>query len=157
MGFVNEYRAERTAAALHSRVRHTAVVRRDGAFAKIDVTDLVPGDVIRLTLGEVVPADVRLIDVSGLECNESILTGESTASEKSPQPVPADAELADSADLAFMGTIVSAGEGIGVVYATGRTPSSAGSPRAWVNGSPRPTSRSACAGSPICCCGWRSR
>ena len=66
------------------------------------------------------PADVRLIDVSGLECNESILTGESTGSEKSPQPVPAGTDLADATDLAFMGTIVSAGEGTGVVYATGK-------------------------------------
>ena len=87
LGFVNEYRAERASAALHSGVRHTAVVRRDGHFTKVDVTDLVPGDVIRLALGEAVPADVRLIEVNGLECNESILTGESTASEKSPQPV----------------------------------------------------------------------
>jgi P-type Mg2+ transporter len=70
-------------------------------------------------LGEAVPADVRLIDVTGLECNESILTGESMSSEKSPRPVPAGAELAESTDLAFMGTIVSAGEGIGLVYATG--------------------------------------
>ena len=120
LGFINEYRAERAAAALHSGVRHTAVVRRDGAFTAIDVTELVPGDVIRLSLGEAVPADLRLIEVTGLECNESILTGESTGSEKSPQPVPADAELAESTDLAFMGTIVSAGEGTGVVYATGR-------------------------------------
>ena len=121
LGFINEYRAERAAAALHSGVRHTAVARRDGAFTAIDVTELVPGDVIRLSLGEVVPADLRLIEVTGLECNESILTGESMGSEKSPQPVPADAELAESADLAFMGTIVSAGEGTGVVYATGRS------------------------------------
>ena len=120
LGFLNEYRAERAAAALHSGVRHTAVVRRDGGFIAIDVTELVPGDVIRLSLGEAVPADLRLIEVTGLECNESILTGESTGSEKSPQPVPAGAELAESTDLAFMGTIVSAGEGIGVVYATGR-------------------------------------
>ena len=120
LGFVNEYRAERAAAALHSGVRHTAVARRDGTFVAIDVTELVPGDVIRLSLGEVVPADLRLIEVNGLECNESILTGESMGSEKSPEPVPADAELAESTDLAFMGTIVSAGEGIGVVYATGR-------------------------------------
>ena len=62
LGFVNEYRAERASAALHSGVRHTAVVRRDGRFNKVDVTDLVPGDVIRLALGEVVPADVRLIE-----------------------------------------------------------------------------------------------
>jgi Mg2+-importing ATPase len=75
LGFVNEYRAERAAAALHSRVHHTAVVCRDGRFTKCDVNELVPGDVIQLTLGELVPADVRLIDASGLECNESILSG----------------------------------------------------------------------------------
>lgn len=119
LGFLNEYRAERAAAALHGGVRHNAVVRRDGEFVTLPVTALVPGDVIRLSLGEAVPADVRLIDVSGLECDESILTGESTGSEKSPQPVPAGAELAESSDLAFMGTIVSAGEATGVVYATG--------------------------------------
>nr|WP_243841671.1 magnesium-translocating P-type ATPase [Mycobacterium sp. DL592] len=120
LGFINEYRAERAAAALHSGVRHTAVARRDGAFVSVDVTELVPGDVIRLSLGEVVPADIRLIEVNGLECNESILTGESMGSEKSAQPVAAGAELAESDDLAFMGTIVSGGEGTGVVYATGR-------------------------------------
>ncbi len=120
LGFINEYRAERAAAELHERVHHNSLVRRDGQFVMVDVTELVPGDVIRLSLGEAVPADVRLIDVSGLECNESILTGESTGSEKSPQPVPAGAELAESTDLAFMGTIVNAGEGTGVVYATGR-------------------------------------
>ncbi|MEY8017842.1 magnesium-translocating P-type ATPase [Mycobacterium servetii] len=119
LGFLNEYRAERAAAALHAGVHHNAVVRRDGRFVTVDVTALVPGDVVRLSLGEAVPADVRLIDVNGLECNESILTGESTGSEKSPQPVPAGTELAESSDLAFMGTIVSAGEGTGVVYATG--------------------------------------
>jgi Mg2+-importing ATPase len=119
LGFVNEYRAERASAALHSRVHHTTVVRRDGQFTKVDVNALVPGDVIQLALGETVPADVRLIDVNGLECNESILSGESAASEKSPQPVKADAGLTDSTDLALLGTIVSAGEGVGVVYATG--------------------------------------
>ncbi len=119
LGFVNEYRAELASAALHSAVHHTSVVRRDGQFTKVDVIDLVPGDVIRLALGETVPADIRLIDVNGLECNESILTGESTASEKSPRPVKGDAGLTDSTDLAFMGTIVSAGDGVGVVYATG--------------------------------------
>jgi Mg2+-importing ATPase len=119
LGFVNEYRAERASAALHSGVHHTAVVCRDGHFTKVDVTALVPGDVIRLALGEAVPADVRLIEVNGLECNESILSGESAASEKSVPPVNADAGLADSTDLAFMGTIVSAGDGLGAVYATG--------------------------------------
>lgn len=121
LGFVNEYRAERTAAELHSSLRHTALVCRDGRFAQVDVTVLVPGDVIRLALGEVVPADVRLIEVSGLECNESILTGESSSAEKSVAPVDSEAALADSSDLAFMGTIVSAGQGRGIVFATGAT------------------------------------
>ncbi len=119
LGFVNEYRAERATAALHSSVHHTALVRRDGAFIKIDVVDLVIGDVIRLALGETVPADVRLTGVTGLECDESILSGESTAAEKWPTEVTHAGALTDSTDLAFMGTVVSAGGGVGVVYATG--------------------------------------
>ena len=109
LGFVNEYRAERATAALHSGLHHDATVSRDGHFTRIDVNKLVPGDVIRLELGELVPADVRLINVNGLECNESILTGESASQEKST----------DADDVAFMGTVVSAGEATAVVYATG--------------------------------------
>ncbi|MFG1930689.1 magnesium-translocating P-type ATPase [Mycobacterium sp. NPDC048908] len=119
LSFVNEYRAERATAALHSRVHHNVVVRRDGRPTKVDVNALVPGDVIQLELGQLIPADVRLIDVNGLECNESILTGESTASEKSAEPAPGDVALADADNLAFMGTVVSAGEATAVVYATG--------------------------------------
>jgi Mg2+-importing ATPase len=119
LGFFNEYRAECTAAQLHSSLRHTAVARRDGLFVKVDVTNLVPGDVIRVALGEVVPADVRLIETSGLECNESILTGESIATEKTSEATTPGVALVDSTDLVFMGTIVSAGDGCGVVYATG--------------------------------------
>jgi Mg2+-importing ATPase len=117
LGFVNEYRAERATAALHSAISHNAVVKRDGHFGRIDVNSLVPGDVIRLELGELVPADVRLIDVNGLECNESILTGESTAKEKSLEASGVD--IADADDVAFMGTVVSAGAATAVVYATG--------------------------------------
>lgn len=119
LGFVNEYRAERATAALHSRVHHNAVVRRDGHLTKVDVNALVPGDVIELELGQLIPADVRLIEVNGLECNESILTGESTATEKSTESPPGDVALADAGNLAFMGTVVSAGEATGIVYATG--------------------------------------
>ncbi|WP_234800084.1 magnesium-translocating P-type ATPase [Mycolicibacterium diernhoferi] len=119
LSFANEYRAERATAKLHSEVQHYALVCRDGRFAKHSVTHLVPGDVIRLTLGEVVPADVRLVRVNGLECNESILSGESAPAEKSALPV-ADAQgLSDYTDLAFMGTVVTAGEADAVVYATG--------------------------------------
>ena len=120
LGFFNEYRAEQAAAALHSQVHHSATVRRDGKFISIDVANLVPGDVIRLSLGEAVPADVRLMEATAFECNESILSGESTGSEKSPKPVAAGAALTDLIDLAFMGTIVSAGEAAAVVYATGK-------------------------------------
>ena len=119
LGFVNEYRAERATAALHSRVRHNALARRDGHLTAVDVNALVHGDVIRLELGELIPADVRLITANGLECNESILTGESAATEKSTEPVPGDVALADATNLAFMGTVVSAGEATAVVYATG--------------------------------------
>lgn len=115
LGFANEYRAERATAALHSRVRHEAVVRRDGTLIKVDVNALVPGDVVQLELGQVVPADIRLVRCSGLECNESILTGESAAVVKSRDPVTTD----PSATLAFMGTVVGAGDATGVVYATG--------------------------------------
>jgi Mg2+-importing ATPase len=119
LGFVNEYRAARTAEALHERIGHTVVVLRDGMPLSVDVTRLVPGDVVTLQLGSVVPADVRLLTVSGLQCDESMLTGE-------PVPVPKQAEAVRSAttvtnlpSAALMGTVVQAGSGAGVVVATG--------------------------------------
>ena len=121
LGFVNEYRAEQAAADLHRAVHHNAVVRRDAKFIAVDVTNLVPGDVIRLSLGEAVPADVRLIERhrSGMQ-REHPDRGIDGLGEVARSAVPAGTELAESTDLAFMGTIVSAGEGTGVVYATGR-------------------------------------
>ena len=119
LGFVNEYAAERTADALHSGVQHTATVLRDGIPVGLDVTVLVPGDVVRLGLGQVVPADLRLLEVSGLECDESLLTGESVAVAKAVAPVPAGTGLADLTCCALMGTVVQSGAGTGVVVATG--------------------------------------
>ncbi len=119
LGFVNEYRAERAAQALHSQIRHRTVVHRDGVPAAIDVTALVPGDVIDLRLGDVVPADVRLLDCSGLACEESVLTGEPLPVDKSVEPVPAGAALADLTGAALMGTVVHAGSARAVVVATG--------------------------------------
>lgn len=84
LGFANEYRAERAAEALHSAVRHTVVAVRDGQPVEVDVTELVPGDVVHLQLGAVVPADLRLIEATGLECNESVLTGETAPAERAP-------------------------------------------------------------------------
>jgi P-type Mg2+ transporter len=119
LGFANEYKAAKTAEALHSSVRHRCVVRRGGHSRTVDVTGLVPGDVVDLQLGQVVPADMRLLAVAGLECDESVLTGESMPAEKSVQPVAAGTPLAELACCALMGTVVRAGSGTGVVTATG--------------------------------------
>lgn len=119
LGFVNEYRAERASEALHSQLRHQAVVRRDGAWCSLDVTELVPGDVIRLEMGAVVPADVRLLSAISLSCNEAVLTGEAAAVDKDPAAVPARAPVAELRSCAFMGTIVHTGSAEAVVVATG--------------------------------------
>ncbi|HET7310700.1 MAG TPA: magnesium-translocating P-type ATPase [Mycobacteriales bacterium] len=118
LGFFNEYRAERATQALHDQVSHRCVVRRQGHGTTVDVVDLVPGDVVDLRLGEVVPADLRLLDAEDLECVESVLTGESMPAAKVVEPVPPATPLADLADCALMGTVVSQGLGSGVVVAT---------------------------------------
>jgi Mg2+-importing ATPase len=83
------------------------------------VTELLPGDVVDLQLGQVVPADLRLLAVAGLECDESVLTGESLPTEKSAEPVAVGTPLAELRCCALMGTVVRAGSGTGVVVATG--------------------------------------
>ncbi len=119
LGFINEYRAERAVEALHSRIRHMAVTMRDGRATDVNVIDLVPGDVVRLDVGDVVPADLRLFEVNALECDEAVLTGEATPAEKQVAPTPAgQAPLALPA-CAFMGTVVRNGTGWGVVVQTG--------------------------------------
>jgi Mg2+-importing ATPase len=119
LGFVNEYRAELAAQALHSQIRHEVAVRRDGAWVSCDVTQLVPGDVVRLQIGEIVPADVRVLQANGLECDESVLTGESLPVEKTSLRVMQAAGIGDLSSCALMGTIVHSGSGEAVVVATG--------------------------------------
>ncbi len=118
LGFANEYRAERAAEALHDQIRHESVVIRDGQPAGVDVTGLVPGDIVQLHLGDIVPADIRLLQTSGLQCDESVLTGESLPVDKGTDPTPAGTALADLTGCVLMGTIVHAGRGVGVVVAT---------------------------------------
>lgn len=113
LGFANEYRAERTAESLHARVRRRTVVLRDGCASTVDVTELVPGDMVELHLGDIVPADLRLIEVAGLECDESVLTGESLPAAKNVAPVPPGTALADLLCCALMGTIVRRAAGAG--------------------------------------------
>ncbi|GAA4044014.1 magnesium-translocating P-type ATPase [Arthrobacter methylotrophus] len=119
LGFTNEFRAERASEALHSRVTHRAVVLRDGTTQDVNVTDLVPGDVVHLSLGAIVPADIRLLSTKNLLCDESILTGESLPAGKDPAPVAYGAALGDLASCVFMGTVIQSGGCTGVVVATG--------------------------------------
>jgi Mg2+-importing ATPase len=119
LGFVNEFRAEQAADAMHDRLRHTCVVIRDGERRKVDVTEIVPGDRVVLSVGTVIPADLRLVACDALACDESILTGESAAVEKSPAAVAPGTGVGDLTGCALMGTVVHAGGGVGVVVATG--------------------------------------
>jgi len=119
LGFVNEYRAERAAQSLHAQISHTAVVVRDGPAVEVGVADLVPGNIVDIRLGGVVPADLRLLAVSGFQCDESVLTGEAMPVEKAADSTAAGTALADLVGCALMGTVVSAGSGRGVVVATG--------------------------------------
>jgi P-type Mg2+ transporter len=119
LGFFNEYRSELAVEALHSQLRHTALVMRWGEPVALDVTELVPGDVVRLAVGDVVPADLRLLRADALECDEAVLTGESLPAEKHSDPVTAPESAVDLASCAFMGTVVREGSGLGVVVCTG--------------------------------------
>jgi Mg2+-importing ATPase len=118
LGFVNEFRSERAVEALHDSIRHKALTLRDGRAVTVDVTELVPGDVVRLGVGDVVPADLRLLEADNLECNEAVLTGEPVAVHKITGPARTDSAL-DLPSCALMGTVVHAGTGQGVVVRTG--------------------------------------
>jgi Mg2+-importing ATPase len=118
LGFVNEYRAEMAMAALRAKIRQEAEVRRDAKTIRVPVTDLVPGDVVALRIGGLVPADLRLLEVDELECDEGVLTGESMPVAKSAAAVTGR-EPQDQPGCAFMGTIVHQGSGLGVVVRTG--------------------------------------
>jgi P-type Mg2+ transporter len=119
LGFVNEYRSERAVAALHADIRHEAIVWRDGREQRLDVRKLVPGDVVGLRVGDLVPADVRLLEANQLECDEAVLTGEAMPAVKSVDPGPPADSPVDLPSCAFMGTIVKRGSGRAVVVTSG--------------------------------------
>jgi P-type Mg2+ transporter len=118
LGFVNEYRSEKAVEALHSQIRRTALVERDGQTQQVNVVELVPGDLVRLRVGDIVPADLRLLEASGLECDESVLSGEPAAAAKTVRAGKGDSPL-DLPSCAFMGTVVHSGDSRGVVVQTG--------------------------------------
>ena len=120
LGFVNEFRAANAVAALHRDLHHEALVWRDGRQISVDVAALVPGDVVALRVGDVVPADLRLLSATQLECDEAVLTGESLPVAKAPGAGAAGDSPLDLPACAFMGTVVHEGSGRGVVVSTGR-------------------------------------
>ena len=119
IGFVQEGRAEKALAGIRSMLSNDASVRRDGRWATVPAAELVPGDVVRLMPGDKVPADMRLIQAFQLRVDEAALTGESQPSSKDIEPVAPDAGVGDRRSMAFSGTIVSAGQGRGIVTGTG--------------------------------------
>lgn len=120
LGFVQEYRAERAMAALKQMAAPVASVIRDGKVHQIPAPELVPGDIVKLEAGNIVPADLRLLELSSLKVNESALTGESQAVEKRvAQLQEADLPLGDRFNVAFKGTVVTYGRARGLVVGTG--------------------------------------
>jgi Ca2+-transporting ATPase len=116
----NEWRAEQALARLNELAQPTAVVKRDGNWREVPVALLVPGDIVLLLAGRRVPADLRLLETQALAVDESVLTGESLPVEKDAEAMLSEVvPLAERKNLAFAGTLVVRGRGIGVVVAIG--------------------------------------
>lgn len=119
VGFIQESKAERAIGALSGMIRTEATVRRAGRIGRLASEELVPGDIVLLQAGDRVPADLRLLELRGLQCEEAALTGESVPSAKSVESLPVEASLGDRKNMAFAGTLVTGGTGEGVVVETG--------------------------------------
>ncbi len=119
VGAFQEWRAEASAASLKKTLRISPTIIRGGARRKIDITEIVPGDIVSLESGVVVPADIRLSAAHDLKIDESLLTGESKPVEKEPDgQCEPEAPLGDRINMAYAGAMVTAGRGTGVVCAT---------------------------------------
>ena len=120
MGFVQEYRAEKAMEALKKMTVTHAQVIRDGRQTVVSSTALVPGDIVWLEAGNVVPADMRLLETHSLRIDESSLTGESVPVDKNNSDLTqTDVPLGDQLNMAFKGTMVTGGRAKGLVVATG--------------------------------------
>jgi Ca2+-transporting ATPase len=117
---VTEFRAERALEALHAASAPVARVRRGGAARDVAAAELVPGDVVLLGVGDVVPADLRLLETDALLLDRSVLTGESLPEAGAVAPDAHDSMLADRRSIAYAGTSVVAGRGLGLVIASGQ-------------------------------------
>jgi len=120
LGFTQEYRAERAIAALKAMAAPSVRVRRDAVERVVPAAELTPGDVVLLEAGSIVPADLRLVEVSSLRIEEAPLTGESQPVEKTTCAIlQRDVPLGDQRNMAFRGTTVCYGRGVGAVVGTG--------------------------------------
>ncbi len=119
IGFFQERRAEHAMAALSALTARRATVIRDGRPKVIPAAEIVPGDLLELSPGDVVAADARLVEAQRLSVDEASLTGESLPVRKSTEPVEPGAPVAERTDHVFMGTSVATGTGRAVVDATG--------------------------------------
>ena len=123
IGIMQEGSAEKAADALKAMLSSDAEVIRDGANCQVPATELVPGDFVVIKLGDRIPADIRMIEVSNLACQEAALTGESLPIDKITDTIetsnPAEVPLGDRKNMCFSATLVSQGRGVGIVVATG--------------------------------------
>lgn len=119
IGFIQEGKAEKAMDAIRHMLAPRANVIREGQRISIDGEELVPGDIVLLEAGDKVPADLRMLTAHGMSVQEAILTGESVPVEKHTKPVAENAPLGDRSCMAFSGTLVTSGQGKGVVVATG--------------------------------------
>ncbi|GAB3528217.1 cation-translocating P-type ATPase [Pontibacter brevis] len=120
LGFIQEYRAEQAMAALNRMVVPKVRVRRNGAVKEMSAKELVPGDIVEIEAGNVVPADLRVLDAFNLKVQEASLTGESEPVEKGDAPIKQEeVPIGDRKNMAYMGTVVTYGRGVGVTVSTG--------------------------------------
>lgn len=120
LGFIQEYRAERSMESLKQLTAPEAKVLREGSEQRLPAAELVPGDIVLLEAGDRIPADVRFMRTVNMEVEESALTGESQPSPKAAAPLRDEyTPMADRHNMGYMGTTLAAGRGAGLVVATG--------------------------------------
>lgn len=120
VGFIQEYRAEKAMEALKKMAANHARILREGKMKDIPASDLVPGDVVVLEAGNVLPADIRFFEIHQTKVDESALTGESSNVDKNPEELPeGNYGLGDQTNMGYKGTSVTHGRALGYVVATG--------------------------------------